>query len=87
METESDIWGYNLTTLLGNISTETWTSRLGLYARLTTLLCAKIITAKFKEILRNGQIWQNPLKKVMVQKGCLSNDGVDDDDAAAHDDE
>jgi hypothetical protein len=49
---ELSAWGYNWDTLLlGDINTETWSSRLVLDAKLTTLLCKKIL-------LRNPKKWK-----------------------------
>jgi hypothetical protein len=63
----------------GDISTDIWTSRLGVHARLTTVFCKKniYIVAKFKEVktgccnLRNRQIWQNLQREGMAQTGLL----------------
>jgi hypothetical protein len=47
---ESIAWGYNWATLsLGDINTGTGSSRLGVCARLATLLCRKITVTKSKE--------------------------------------
>jgi hypothetical protein len=56
-------------------------------SRLTTLLCKIKIVAKPKEVKtgwfnsrRNRQVWQNLIRKAMVQKGSSANDDDDDDD-------
>jgi hypothetical protein len=62
MEREPGAWGYNWATLpLGHINTVTWTHRLGLDARLTTLLRKKNIVANSKEV-KTGWSKSQPAK-------------------------
>jgi hypothetical protein len=64
MKEEPGAWGYNWTTLLlGDINTETWSSRFGLDARLTTFLWEKIIAVKSKEV-KTG--WFNSDKPLRI---------------------
>jgi hypothetical protein len=47
-------WGYNWDNLsIGDINAETWSSKLGVDARLKSLLCRKITVAKFR-FLKTG---------------------------------
>jgi hypothetical protein len=64
MKRESGAWGYNWATLsLGDINTETCSSRLGVgHKKLMTLPCKKIIVAKTKDVetrRSNSQEWTN----------------------------
>jgi hypothetical protein len=66
---EPGAWGYNWATLsLGNINTETWSSRLGGWTQgWRHWSVKKIIVAKSKEMKtgwsNSRQIWQNLLRK------------------------
>jgi hypothetical protein len=54
-EMEPGAWGYNWVTLsLGNINTETWSSRLGVGSRLTTSFCKKFLLRNPKDWKPNG---------------------------------